>query len=271
MTHQQGGHAPRDTRIERWLQGRSEGPPRPDRSRVLRGALSTIPTTRQRRRRWHLAWMRPTDDAARGIEGEQTTMNWRFTTMSATKILSAIAIVSVAAVATAGGLRTVQTGSDVGPPVISLAVEAGPATFSGTIDMADLALDETIDPYEWPDGSTSTGRRQEGGVVETNESRFGGLATSEFYNVFQGDVGYTGMFWGMMRVDDDEGAWVGPTTGAGAPARSFDVQSMLIGEGAYEGLYAIIFMRGGPTGVFDLRGTILVGSPPPVGEVLPLD
>ena len=68
-----------------------------------------------------------------------------------------------------------------------------------------------------------------------------------------------------MRIEDEDGAWEGHVTGAGAPARAFDVQVILVGEDAYEGLFAVLYMDGGPTGMFELNGTILVGSPPPSG------
>ena len=71
------------------------------------------------------------------------------------------------------------------------------------------------------------------------------------------------------RVENDDGAWQSdPVSGIEFAEREMKVAPVFTGEGAYEGMTAIVEMSGRETdesGVSnaDLRGAIFGGSPPP--------
>jgi len=67
----------------------------------------------------------------------------------------------------------------------------------------------------------------------------------------------TGVSWGTYRIENADGAWEGPFTGAEYPdERSPDIV-WLVGEGAYEGLTAFVHEASGP-----IEGVIVPGPQP---------
>ena len=77
------------------------------------------------------------------------------------------------------------------------------------------------------------------------------------------------MWYGAFRIENDEGAWqqrpsVGLTHVDGTSASEVGVFD---GEGAYEGLTAVLAIQTDPiAGTWDLHGYILDGGLPPVPE-----
>jgi hypothetical protein len=71
------------------------------------------------------------------------------------------------------------------------------------------------------------------------------------------------------RVENDDGAWQSsPVSGIEFDEREMTVAPVFTGEGAYDGMTAIVEMSGRETDIdgasnADLRGAIFAGSPPP--------
>jgi hypothetical protein len=85
----------------------------------------------------------------------------------------------------------------------------------------------------------------------------------------QGIAGADTVWTYEYRVENDEGAWQSaPVSGVEFDEREMMVAPVFSGEGAYDGLTAIVEMSGRETDAdggsdADLRGAIFSGSPPP--------
>ncbi|HEX5015168.1 MAG TPA: hypothetical protein VFV72_13540 [Candidatus Limnocylindrales bacterium] len=79
-------------------------------------------------------------------------------------------------------------------------------------------------------------------------------------------AGAAAVFRGTHLLVDEAGSWTGTSTGLAYPDGSIDGQDVLIGRGAYEGLYAILNARAESApangGVTTWRGMIMPGIPP---------
>jgi hypothetical protein len=77
-----------------------------------------------------------------------------------------------------------------------------------------------------------------------------------------GDARTESVFWGTFTLADDNGTWSGPFQGTHPLDGSYDLQAILDGEGANEGLMAIL--NGDWTGFsgWDIDGLIFEGEPP---------
>ena len=182
---------------------------------------------------------------------------------SATKIIATIAVVSIGTTAllTAATQPAEQT-TGAAPAVVDEALMQ-PAVVEGSM-ARQPQVDVALEPFEWPDGSLSQGRHQEGDRLETDDPRLSGLVVMDLYSVFQGGPTGSGMFWGQQRVENEDGTWQGSITGAGTPFGRMDMHSTLTGEGDYEGLFAVVYYTANGTMPATVHGAILAGEPPPI-------
>jgi hypothetical protein len=113
-------------------------------------------------------------------------------------------------------------------------------------------------------------------VEESSDPRFAGtwfvVMSEDGYGEEDGTTtgGGADTVWTYeYRVENDEGAWQsGPVSGIEFDEREMTVSPVFTGEGAYDGMTAIVEMSGRQTDVdgrsdADLRGAIFGGSPPP--------
>lgn len=123
------------------------------------------------------------------------------------------------------------------------------------------------DPAVAPDGgSDSVGALVTGITLESTDPRMTGIMdmaiSSAQRNV--GDEGFVGAETILYRVQTDQGSWVGPGVSFIAIADGPKGKQMgsLVGEGAYDGLNAIIYTDTGET----LEGIIYAGDVPPASD-----
>jgi hypothetical protein len=99
--------------------------------------------------------------------------------------------------------------------------------------------------------------------MRVNDPRVSGSATMHLSSAGSTAAG-VGFQWGTMRIDNADGAWEGPWTGAywDGLASETDNSSWMIGSGAYEGLTLSLHFRGHAGPPADLEGVILQAPPP---------
>jgi hypothetical protein len=124
------------------------------------------------------------------------------------------------------------------------------------------------------DGGIRHGRGlHERQVIEWSDPRLPAIKTTVLnYTEFGQEDAHVAVFTGAHLLEDAEGSWIGTTTGVAYADGSIDGQDILVGRGAYEGLYAIIHGRAESApasgGITLWRGMILAGSPPPTPSPL---
>jgi hypothetical protein len=92
-------------------------------------------------------------------------------------------------------------------------------------------------------------------------------STFDYVEYMDGPSGAsTAVFRGSHLLEDDDGSWVGSSTGVFFADGSIEGHDFLVGRGAYAGLYAVLFSRAesSPTsgGITTWRGVICEGDPP---------
>ena len=105
-------------------------------------------------------------------------------------------------------------------------------------------------------------------VIEWSDPRLPAIKSTVLNYVEYGlEHAHVAVFTGAHLLEDDNGSWIGTTTGVAYADGSIDGQDILVGRGAYEGLYAVIHGRAESApaqgGVTMWRGMIVAGSPPP--------
>jgi hypothetical protein len=104
--------------------------------------------------------------------------------------------------------------------------------------------------------------------VEASDPRISGTWTEVVEIVEMGGpqgAGEPFMVWsGSVRIDNTDGAWVGPTQGFWSESFA-DGQTLLAGEGGYEGLTAILYAA---VGNHDYQGVLYptANGPRPPGK-----
>ena len=130
-------------------------------------------------------------------------------------------------------------------------------------------VEETGDDDTW--GIVTTDPRFSGTMVEDEPAIFSETPVApEAPGIHAIGHGYDHVGWGLSRLENDEGAWQGWHAGfswmQGAP---WHEQSWFVGEGAYDGLSAVVASRCEqlPCGEGDtfLYGVIYEGDVPPIG------
>lgn len=158
---------------------------------------------------------------------------------------------SIAAAATAAALATSSAAGavDLGPPPDS---EWG--EFNGHIShWAGAGRDE--------DSGATLYRYK---INEISEPRFDGDISLAVRSEFLDDYGRT-LWLGAFRIETEEGAWQEPPhlTLEYRDGSASTHTSAFVGEGAYEGLTALVEMTYLPVGDFALRGVITEDTVPP--------
>jgi hypothetical protein len=136
---------------------------------------------------------------------------------------------------------------------------------------AVLAQDEASEPST-PAFFELVEETEDGDVwgIVTTDPRFSGTWVVNDPNIYPIGHGYDHVSSGPMRLENDEGAWQGWSSGfswmSGAP---WHEQDWFVGEGAYEGLSAVVASRceqlpceEGDTAFY---GLIFEGDAPPLG------
>ena len=130
-------------------------------------------------------------------------------------------------------------------------------------------VEETEDGDVW--GIVTTDPRFSGTMVEDEPVIYGETpVTPDAPGIHAVGHGYDHIGWGLSRLENDEGAWQGWSSGfswmSGAP---WHEQFWFVGEGAYEGLSAVVASRcdqlpceEGDTAFY---GIIYEGDVPPLG------
>jgi hypothetical protein len=239
--------------------------------RVLDAVLDQVPTTQQRRPLW----------PARRF-AEMSTFAKLATAAAAFAVLVVVGVTfmlggrGVGVESTATPSPTVPNSSGTAPgPTATASGDAAasvPGEFTACVPGNSLLREgtgeEIVVPH--PDGDM-TMHRQRGdtwvGTITATDARFSGRHYYSFeanaYTLASGDE--LGTFAEGHRIENDDGAWQGSATGANLPDGTFGASPVfLTGEGAYEGLTAVLFATEGSC-FFDFRGVIMeFPDPPPV-------
>ena len=273
--------------VGRWLQDADPAPP--DANERVRQAMARTPQVRQRGRWWPLPILRRTVDPPTvhrattyrpspipATNGHTPTVLGRTQSMfSPVKAITAGAVIF----ALGGTLLIAQPfGQPSSVPGAATETDViAPVEFTAyvsfTSDCTSPDFEGVVDGVE-----QHRGYRCRTTVEDSSDARFAGawllVFSEDGYGMGPELRAGTGdgapTVWTYeYRVENDDGAWQsGPVSGIEFAEREMSVTPVFTGEGAYEGLTAIVELSGRETdndGVSDasLRGAILVGSPPP--------
>jgi hypothetical protein len=133
-----------------------------------------------------------------------------------------------------------------------------PAYITGTVTFDGVNLAEATTTIE--DGVNRHRGQSWGGLtVSASDPRLSGKLTVTWDEDQYPAAGDAGIVWGVTRIENDDGAWVGPMTGLDRPGEDLGTNTVwLVGEGAYQGLSA--YMNNHAPGI--LEGMIFPGEPP---------
>lgn len=237
--------------------------------------------TRQRRRwLWFLPGPKPTAgadeqrDLAQPPAPNQKTRGPLLAPIGGTKTMfSTTKLVGLAAVAAlVGGLLVavpLGTQQQTNPmPAAAPAAEPGEISpFSGTVrPLGQNGIGE-IKHHDW--GTSATGEQW---TVrwETDDPRFTGVSTG-FQNAYSIDPSGSWLRAYRSRLFTDEGSWLATGRAYQNPETTeMHHQEYAVGEGAYEGLYAMTTFRYDESGaMIDVEGAIFEGGLPATPEAAP--
>jgi hypothetical protein len=188
----------------------------------------------------------PVDALAVTRRAMAPTPRWRNRTMFST-LTSAAGIGTAALLATtfllagqSSGERGVAPGAPADPTLVAAYVHGGPTTFGSCCGDEVETFDE--------EGNRLTLRNMEvTGEWSFDDPRLSGtVRTVQHTDEFpQADAdGRIEIWWGDVRIENDDGAWSGTVTSTYDPDQPVEAGSgvyELTGEGAYEGLSALLF------------------------------
>ena len=103
-----------------------------------------------------------------------------------------------------------------------------------------------------------------GDSIVASDPRFSGtLVEGEFGSIDIDPVHNQSVYWGEVRIENDEGAWQGWTSGfSWGDTPPWHEQAWYVGEGAYEGLTAVGVGQWCPGGDDSWYGIIFEGEVP---------
>ena len=113
-------------------------------------------------------------------------------------------------------------------------------------------------PGDWSGAASSRG------PIDSGDPRLSGtLWTIENIDIYIDSQGQVVV--GVVGIDNEDGAWRGTSLGYTTPQWGAYSQNFLSGEGAYEGLSAILFLMDNGTDL-DVEGMVFPGGLPPYPE-----
>ena len=133
-------------------------------------------------------------------------------------------------------------------------------------------VDQQLDDEQaesWSEGDIRHSRGlRERQVVEWSDPRLPAIKNTVFnYIQYPHPTRVAAVFEGSHLLEDEDGSWAGTSTGVSYPDGSIEGQDVLVGRGAYEGLYAVLHacaeIAPGDGGTTVWRGMIFTGSAPP--------
>jgi hypothetical protein len=259
-------------RVRSWLEaGVTEIP-----ERVLDDVLDQLPTTPQRRPFWPVR-----------RDAEMSTYA-RLGGLAAALI---VVVVAGTALMLGGGIGSDPTGAPSPLPTLEIPTGAPQATTPQASDAALLPGEFTAcvpqngpfktgtrvdDVVSTADGDVTIERTRGytwRGTINATDARLSGTHYYSWdgngYSPGAADPGAASVeglaSWAEgHRIENDEGAWHGSTVGVTLPDGTEEASpAVLIGEGAYAGLTAVLLVADGPC-FFDFRGLVMEVPDPPV-------
>lgn len=243
--------------IDAWLRDTDSAPS--DVGRSTAEIESRLPRTRQRSRWWplHPLDYLPTPIADPPLGGSSM--------FSAVKIVAASTIVALFGGFLLAGVLTTQDDGDV-PAAVSVspdttaasdAVATGTAFFEGAANYGRLVTPGAITRAD--DGTTtSVGATYQMELTEMSDPRLNGT-----FQIKWNEVTYDGihnLVTASNRIDNEHGSWIGIERGYQHPGRGWAWQGLYEGQGAYEGLSALLFWEENTRS--EARGVIFPGTMP---------
>lgn len=226
--------------------------------------LARLPDTPQRRHRWlwPFDWRPFGPGATRSVGSVAPLATRRTYTMFNAIRVAAI----VAAFALAGSLLLVSTdlgqpADPMGPPAASAPGSEAIAHVTGEQRVLRQVSVGEVDVV--PGGVAIRGVTWEAAVSADDARLEGVLSVTQNEDSFEDSVG-TRAISGSARLDTDDGSWVGTYRGIGYPdTNDLQYQSVLRGEGAYEGLTTVLYTTNYQNElVLDFEGIIFPGEMP---------
>ena len=140
------------------------------------------------------------------------------------------------------------------------------ALVSGRLVELQVSDDEV---ESWTDGDIQHGRGlRERQVIDWSDLRLPAVRTVLYnYEAYPHDAGFAAMFVGAYLPEDEDGSWVGTSTGLTYPDGHIEAQDNFVGRGIYEGLHAVLFASADTPpsegGTMTWRGVLFEGHPTP--------
>ena len=247
-------HQDLEPRVRIWLHERLAD--RPDPYPILVDVLSQLPETPQRKHRW---W-------PFGRVPGPTTSTGRFTMSAALKSVAAGVVVALFGGFLVAGVLPTQQGDEALPAAVTESPSAGPASdpmpleatvFDGRATETGLQLEVPTVTRE--DGVTkSVGAHYQMELTEMDDPRLNGT-----FQIVWNEVTFSGIHdvvTASNRIDNEDGSWVGVERGYNHPRRGWNWQGVYQGQGAYEGLSALLFWEQAIG--YDGHGIIFPGTMP---------
>jgi hypothetical protein len=239
--------------------------------RVLDDVLDQLPMTPQRRPRWPVR-----------RDSEMST-NLRLGGLAAAVI---VLVVAGGALLLGGGRNTGATDSPSPPPSATDPTGTPPPATATPAPAALLPGEFTAcvpqnsefkagtdarDVVSGADGDVTIDRTRGytwRGAITATDARFAGTHyyswDGDTYTLASGEKGQTVWSEGH-RIENEEGAWHGSNSGITLPDGTVDhVPTILIGEGGYQGLTAVLMVATDSPCFFDYRGIVTQIPDPPV-------
>lgn len=178
--------------------------------------------------------------------------------MSATRMAALVAVLAVGASLALVAGPLVPDGSAPGGPAAEAPDLEAAAWYSGTggIQIIVKGEESTTDGVGYLHGQVSQMLPR---LIEVSDPRMGGSQTFTQNAADYSGNSYPGFgpTWGTMRIEDDDGTWVGDVAGTWTGSGGTWFSGWLTGEGAYEGLVQFYQAEGGSAASIRFSGAII--------------
>ncbi len=189
-------------------------------------------------------------------------------------MISATKLVGIAAAVALFGALTLAlpfgSQQDTQTPAAPAVDPGGITSYSGTSKVLGQNHMGTAEQLDW---GTSREGEQWTSRMETTDSRMSGLSTcySNVYETGEGGLGWLRTFNCRFVTREDGGTWREVGQGYMDPeSTAIHYQYQMVGEGTFEGLYAIQRCDAPKYGVtFQCEGVIFSGGLPPMPDAAP--
>lgn len=188
-----------------------------------------------------------------------------------------LSLVGTVILALLGGLSATVLAQDEEAAASDAPTEVAPGAAPDSESQEAVAVRGGIrvffgDPYKSGESYTgdggssiSTGYGWQGRITEMSDPRLNGMFRMVLDEVTYSNAG--DIITASIRIDNDEGSWIGTERGYRDPSSGWHSQALVSGSGAYEGLSALLFVVDNLSRLGeDMHGFIFPGAMPEAPE-----